>query len=220
MSSARKDNLERVRLMNVPHYKQGDWDGLCVYYSGAMMIAALYPKLESWFGWAESFSNGQYRIEDPLISNYVGTAKRGKSSSKSQKHRNILARWFYLGEDMINLVRTMNNVVEKEDFDTRFEVREETAHDNTFTEITRSIDDGLPVILSWDTEDFGCHAVVVVGYKLGQQRWFLLNDPGGSQQISWENLKGTKLSNFEVIECTNHLGPRPDKLTVLKDGTV
>ena len=57
---------------------------------------------------------------------------------------------------------------------TRFECRDETAHDNTFTDVVvGSIEKGLPVMLGWSTPDYGSHAVLVTGYWEGRERWLL-----------------------------------------------
>jgi hypothetical protein len=39
----RDPDLEQVELVGIPHYSQGDADGLCVYYAMSMMLAALHP---------------------------------------------------------------------------------------------------------------------------------------------------------------------------------
>ena len=57
---------------------------------------------------------------------------------------------------------------------------------------TKSIDLGLPVILGWNTEDYGNHAVLVTGYWHGRDDWLLLNDPGGEDRISWPVLAGRR----------------------------
>ena len=45
-----RERVNHVQLSGIPTYRQGTHDGLCVYYSAAMMLAALYPYMDSWFG--------------------------------------------------------------------------------------------------------------------------------------------------------------------------
>ena len=131
----------------------------------------------------------------------------------------MLARWYYEGEYLKTVTKILNRIMKEDGYRTRFVFHEETAHDNTFHNIASSIDEGLPVMLSWSTQDFGNHAVLVKGYWHGKNDWFLINDPSGEQQVSWQDLKRDKNQNFEVVTCDpdKHKGPRPDKV-VTEDG--
>ena len=103
--------------------------------------------------------------------------------------------------------------------ETRFDCVDLSRHDSTFDRtIVDSIDVGLPVMLGWNTEDYGCHAVLVTGYWIGKEKWLTLRDPGGSDAISWDSLKAQQAGNgkFEVGLCMQHVGPRPLK-SVTKD---
>lgn len=211
----------RVELLNVPLYHQGAHDGLCAYYSTAMMLAALYPKFVRDFGEVGRSRGRRRRTStngmlpgthgDPIIRNY----------SNRRDPKEILAMWFYEGEYVKKARIILNRIMKEENFKTRFDFKEKTARESTFREITESIDIGLPVMLGWDTEDFGCHAVLVTGYWHGNKKWFLLNDPGGDSEVCWENLKEDKNSNFEVVTCRaeTYRGPRPDKSITFSDGT-
>lgn len=71
----------------------------------------------------------------------------------------------------------------------------------------------MPVILGWDTNDYGSHAVLVTGYWIGQEKWLITSDPGGGHEVSWNSLKAQQERNglFEVGLCSRHLGPRSMK---------
>lgn len=203
-------SVEQAELLNVPLYSQGHYDGLCAYYTTAMMLAALYPSFARTFGQMNRRRGGRRgsarggRVADPIIRHYP---------RRSRSDRDILAAWFYEGEYLRKACDILNRIMKEERHATRFRFEEETAHDNTFTNIAESIERGLPVMFSWDTRDFGSHAVLVTGYWHGKKDWFLLNDPGGDTEVCWQNLKEDKNSNFEVVTCLTdtHRGPRPDK---------
>lgn len=208
-----KNVIETRSLVGIPQYHQGDHDGLCSYYTGTMMLSALYPYLEPAFG-RSTPRGSSFKIDDPLIAEYDGPMNKGVASTPKQKQHNILARWYYLGENLKPLAKTLNNVVYGAPFSTSFEYEQRGATDKTFRLITESIDNGLPIAFGWDTVDLGCHAVLIVGYWIGRKdKWFLLNDPSGSTEVSWSALKVMKESNFEIIWCTSHDGPRPDRRT-------
>ena len=119
------------------------------------------------------------------------------------------------GEYVRKAVTTLNKIMRADNRKTRFAFRRESAHDNTFRDvIAGSINDGLPVMLGWNTPDYGNHSVLVTGYWEGREKWFLINDPAGDAgQISWDSLKQQKTANFEVGLCKpkTHLGYRPLK---------
>ena len=67
--------------------------------------------------------------------------------------------------------------------------------DEIFEFIAKNIEDGLPVILGWETEDYGCHAVLVIGYWLGNETWLTIHDPGGLTEISCNSLTDQQRGN-------------------------
>ncbi len=199
----------KVELLGVPHYRQGEHDSLCLYYTTAMMLAALYPRFARDFG---EIRRGRRhgrraqgkRIDDPIIQHY--------RTQKSE--REVMGSWFFGGEHFEKAHKILNRIMNEYGYRTRFGYEgNKYASDSTWSFVTRSIDIGLPVMLGWDTEDFGCHAVLVTGYWCGKKDWFLLNDPGGDSEVCWQNLKEDKNSNFEVVTCIadSYRGPRPDK---------
>lgn len=202
-----KRKLPRVELLNVPSFHQGSFDSLCTYYSAAMMLAALFPEEWREFGFGEGRERTTKKGSvDPFIRFY-----------SDEDRRLILARWFYQGEYVEGATRIMNKIMEERKFSTRFGCRRETAHDNTFTDvIAGNIDAGLPVMLGWNTPDYGDHTVLVTGYWEGRERWLVTNDPmHGAGEMSWDSLKVQKTAKFEVGFCRpeTHQRYRPMKRT-------
>lgn len=146
---------------------------------------------------------------DPIIRNY-----------SNEDHRRILARWFYLGEWIEKLVEILNATMESDGRETEFAYRKgNPSSDSTLRTIVESINDGLPVMLGWNAEDYGCHAVLVTGYMMGKEEWLITNDPGGgNREIGWNSLKAQQDRRFEVGLCTHHIGPRPVKCTTARQG--
>lgn len=215
----RKINVvNNVQLLGVPWYGQGSLDGLCAYYSAAMMLSAFYPYKGSLFGESTAEKEVDFSILDPLIANYKGPKRSGPQMSLKEKDRKILSRWFYSGENLKPVTNTLNEICRDSPFSTHFKFELRSSHDKMFRDIRENIDNGLPVMLGWDTKDLGAHAVLVVGYWQGTQRWFSLNDPSpsGMNDVSWDMLKEIKKSKFQMITCDRHYGPRPDKLVIGK----
>ena len=192
-----------MELLSVPRWTQGAFDGLCAYYTGAMMLATLVPEYEAEFGRATT-NAVRSMSRDPLFRQYGG----------DEDDRVVVARWFHRGENIDKVVAILNRNMRYEGLATRFEYLEMDLRNRPFERIKRSIDDGLPVMLGWDTEDYGCHAVLVTGYWLGREKWLTVNDPGGANsEVSWDSLKVQRKrpGKFEVGVCVNHVGPRPMK---------
>lgn len=196
--------LPRVELLNVPSYRQGSFDGLCAYYTAAMMLSALFPEYSTRFGETNRKRATKKLAEDPLITNQDG-----------DDHRKVLAKWFYQGEHVEKVTIILNRIMKSDGKDTKFVCLGKTARDSTFDKtIADSIDLGLPVMLGWNTHDYGDHAVLVTGYWEGREKWLLVNDPqDGASEISWLSLKRQKTANFEVGLCLpeTHRGYRPLK---------
>ena len=214
-----RNGLEQVELLNVPHYRQGDFDGLCAYYSGAMMLASLYPRFSMQFGELLAKRRPSKRALDPMIRHYEGEYRK---AGPGKDDRYILARTFYEGQYVQDVRETLNNVMKHEDESTRFEFRDRKVDDQTFYAIAKSIDRGLPALIGWETADYGNHAVLVKGYCHGDDDWLLLNDPGGTTRMSWQVLRSAAKAELEVVLCKagTHSGPRPDKALTPIDGTV
>lgn len=162
--SRKMQRLPRVELLGIPSYRQGSFDSLCTYYTAAMMLSALFPGADFIRSFGESAREraSKYLSNDPLITHYGG-----------EDHRLVLARWFYQGEFVRKATTILNKVMRAEEQQTRFACQRESAHDNTFRDvIAGSIDEGLPVMLGWNTLDYGNHTVLATGYWEGRERWF------------------------------------------------
>jgi len=173
-----------------------------------MMLATLFPEYAVEFGRARPKAT-KYMSLDPLIQEYG-----------SEDDRRTLAKWFYHGESIEKVVKILNANMEKQNEPTSFEFVHMDRKERTFDDtIVSSIDEGLPVMLGWNTKDYGCHAVLVTGYWLGKEKWLTVSDPGGSTEVSWNSLKAQQERNglFEFGLCREHLGPRPMK-AVTEDG--
>ena len=204
--SKRKTKLDHVELLNVPCYRQGTFDSLCAYYTGAMMLSALFPQYGTQFGEAARQRTTKNVSDDPLV----------KHHPNNKDDRLALARWFYMGEWIETVTKILNNIMEADGINTTFECQKKGAHPSTFSKtIAGSIDLGLPVMLGWATEDYGDHAALVTGYWEGAEKWLILNDPGGMTEISWDSLKSQKKGKLDIGLCkpsTFH-GARPMKWT-------
>ena len=200
-----------VELLNVPRYGQGTFDSLCAYYTGAMMLATLYPEYSPSFGNALERAT-KYMSLDPLIQHYGW-----------EDNRRVLARWFYRGENVDKVVKILNSIMSFDETKTKVQYVELTRRNTTFdTTIVGNIDSGLPVMLGWDTEDYGCHAVLITGYWIGKEKWLMTADPSGSDEVSWDSLKAQQAGRgkFQVGLCKRHKGPRPLKSVTRDDKPV
>lgn len=197
----------QVELLNVPHYSQGDFDGLCVYYSGAMMLSTLIPEISALFGTAGERAT-KFMSRDPLI-----------ATQNTSDQRKKLASWFYHGETVSSLKTTMNKIVPSYEISRRTKFKHEKLQrrESTFNKITESINNGLPVVLGFDTRDYGSHAVLVRGYWTGKEKWLITNDPGGGHDYSWDSLKTQNRGGFHIVLCTQHYGPRPMMQKLVND---
>ena len=202
-----RNNAQQVELLNVPHYRQGQFDGLCLYYAGAMMLASLYPRYSWNFGELVRKPGMRNKAHDPIFRHYAGEYREEKPGSDD---RYVLARWFFEGAHVTELSNTLNNCIKQSGETTRFHAREKKTNKATFFAIAESIDVGLPVLLGWNTKDYGNHAVLVIGYWHGKDDWLLFNDPSGDTQISWQVLGRAAKGKLEVLKCRpkTHAGPR------------
>ena len=198
-----------VELLNVPHYQQGTFDNLCAYYAGAMMLASLFPKYAVRFGTARSLNDQTFSTmsSDPLISQYYQPAQRNDLRA--------LATWWHYGADVKDVVHILNRIV-RNDKEIRenncFEHLRKQRVDTTFAFIQGEIDKHLPVLLGWNTKDYGCHAVLVVGYWRGGEKWLTIRDPGGPTEVNWNSLKSQQAGMFHVgLYRNGHSGVRPMK---------
>ncbi len=97
---------QAVELLNVPSYDQGTFDGLCACYAGAMMLATLFPEHSVKYGKGRSRATATMS-EDPLISQFLPRCDRDDLRA--------LAKWFYNGASIEDVVETLNWVVRNSD---------------------------------------------------------------------------------------------------------
>lgn len=114
-----------VELLSVPRFGQGSFDSLCAYYTGAMMLATLFPEYETQFGRA-MLRTTKYMSLDPMISNY-----------SAEDNRHILGRWYYHGETIDKVVKILNAVMRGDARSTRFECRSLSRRESTSTRRSR-----------------------------------------------------------------------------------
>jgi hypothetical protein len=178
-----------------------------------MLLLTLLPELEPEFGKGHSVQRAGLKVEDPLLRKYSIAVGSGDDTSKA------FAKWFFGGANTKDVQRALNGVLRAKQVSTRTVYAEKNHKDATFDYLTAAIDDGLPIILAWDSDDFGLHAVLVVGYRRMQLRWLIVNDPSDGQiEIAWESLSKATRGRFEVVrvDADKHSGPRPDKVILLK----
>ena len=203
--SNRREKLDHVELLNVPWYSQCAFDGLCAYYTGAMMLSALFPEYNTRFGKNARQRTTKHVSDDPLVIHHP---------NNKGDDRHALARWFYMGEYIKTVTKTLNNIMKADKRGVEFEFQRKDRRTKTrFRTITESIDLGLPVMLGWNANDYSSHAVLVTGYWEGVEKWLTLNDPGGMPEISWDSLERQMEGGLEIGLCKpdTFCGPRPLK---------
>ena len=202
--SNRRGKLNHVELLNVPCYGQGAFDSLCAYYTGAMMLSTLFPEYNTRFGKAARQRTTKHVSDDPLV----------KHHPNNSDDRHALARWFYMGEYIETVTKTLNNIMEADRRGVVFEFQKKDRRTKArFQTIAESINLGLPVMLGWKAQDYGNHAVLVTGYRESVEKWLILNDPGGMPEISWDSLERQMEGGLEIGLCKpdTFRGPRSMK---------
>ena len=170
-----------VKLLGVPYYNQGVHDSLCTYYAAAMLLATLHPEYQDLFGRGARRQRVGLKVEDPLIKNFP--------HKKDTTYDQVLASWFYSGAYLKDACKALNKSMKEDGRDTHFKNAQYDSSDTVFNLIVHDIDQGLPVMIGWTTIDYGVHCALVVGYRKASRRWFILHDPGGSNEVCWEVLK-------------------------------
>lgn len=169
-----------TKLLGVPHYLQGNADGLCIYYAMSMVLEALYPDFHG-------------RINEPPHHRKEGDPvfrilrKRAKND---RKFKEKLGKWFFNGMTMTEATRTLNEVFREHYKDpraTKYFIhgsvnlkRMKKQKDNrpffSFTSIRNALTWHLPVIIAGG--GIQNHAVVAVGWgSEGNFRWIIFQDP-------------------------------------------
>ena len=201
----KKIQVAGVELLNVPHYRQGSFDSLCAYYTGAMMLTTFFPEYESSFGKPLRAETSKKLSYDPLI-----------AYSQGKEAQRILVNWFYKGKRINTVVDVLNRITK--DRDIRFHCEHKDNRSGIFELICGHLNDGLPVMLGWSAPDYGDHSVLVTGYWKNEQKWLIVNDPGSDQvDINWDSLKAQKTEKFELGFIKKHDGYRPMKRVILDE---
>lgn len=161
---------ERVELIGIPHYSQGEADGLCVYYAMAMMIAALRPSHVPTIHDAPRYTWKGSPVFQAL--------KRLYRPEREFKEK--IADWFFNGMKMREAATILNRVFETESGKSPpFEYRQVRCRRARRLKYNRQKNQILKkgtvrdviVALSWHRPvmvaggGFGRHAVLAVGYN-------------------------------------------------------
>lgn len=200
-NTRRTDAISRW-LTPIIELEQGDIDGLCVYYSAAMMLLALHPEL---YGELNLNANA-----DPIVSSV--------SLHGVQTREQLIASWIANGLEPRKVASALTNLAQKTRLSFEAIHKEHNKVDSTFDSIVQSIDRGLPVMLCHDSRSLGHHAVVVTGYQIERKsstdnrvEWLVLADPGGAVMRQWSQLVDLSTGRLEIIWLDAKEGSRrPD----------
>lgn len=214
-----KNSLLSERLLGLPLYRQGHHDRLCVYYAAAMLVDTVAPELSHLHGQPPKVSSRGAKSGDILSNHYPSTRRLTTGDEK-------LAAWFFNGAQVKKAATAINAALEAVHEGTR--VRHSAVQAAGLWETCRAaIGSGIPLVLGWQSEQIGDHAVLVRGWeKRGtasgrSSRWLLLHDPaGGREEISERQLRAMAGDLFDVItvDPATHGGLRPDKRLEDVDG--
>ena len=176
---------EQVELVGIPHYAQGEADGLCVYYAMSMMLAALHP------GWG------------PTMHDTPRYSRKGSPVFQALRHlyrserlfRQKVADWFFNGMSTVEATAVLNGLFRRHlrsnaTYFIRRPVRARRvqrlkysrrkraiARTWTVRDVIEAVSWHLPVIVTGGGLD--SHAVLAVGYSVQgrDDRWIGFLDP-------------------------------------------
>lgn len=210
-------------LQNIPSFRQGDHDGLCVYYSAAMLLVTLFPEMTTELGEGTRRPGTGFVTTDPLIA--------GLALQRNEAPEKVLADWHWRGLNLKDVFPVLNRIA--------VERSGRRAYRRLFAYFGRgkqweanerrlrgSIEAGLPAMLGWQTRDLGRHCVLVFGFSDGVKggTWFHTRDPGGGGDLLWQTLEAVSEGSPELILAQADLWEdmRPDALTFFSkpDGKV
>jgi hypothetical protein len=200
----RRRHRTTVQLVGLRLREQGTHDSFCAYYSAAMQLCTLRPEMGDEF-------DAVHVKNDPLF--------RHLPRRKGQSLERAVASWLTTGVHFKPLARALSVACKGT---TRFRARR-TRCTTTALEFVRSnVDEGLPVVLGWESAELGNHTVLVVGYDRGPRRtslrWLRVLDPTRGQDIiEWGQLARVVTAPVDIIWCAKHDGVRPDRLTTERD---
>ncbi|MBI4911510.1 MAG: hypothetical protein HY823_02130 [Acidobacteria bacterium] len=185
-------------LQNIPGYNQGDHDGLCVYYSAAMLLVTLFPEMHTELGEGTRRRRVGFVTTDPLIAALA--ARRKEDPEKT------LADWHWRGRSLKEVFRVLNRIaVERsgrKEYKALFQYfGRGTQWAANEKRLRDSIESGMPAMLGWQTRDLGGHCVLVYGFTDGSRggTWFHTRDPSGGQDVFWATLEQVSRGSPELI---------------------
>ena len=222
-----ESQLEQVELVGIPHYAQGEADGLCVYYAMGMMLAALHP------AWGPA-------MHEPPRHSWKGSPvfqglRRLYQSERLYKEK--VADWFFNGLSIVEATRVLNRFFQQHfrsnaTYFIRRPVRarrvkrlkysrRKRAIARTWTagDVINAISWHLPVIVAGG--GLGSHAVLAVGYSVRGRgdRWISFLDPAQIRP-EWRACGDVFFDDAEIImpEDAQFQEYRPPRVITV-DGT-
>ena len=209
-----------IQLLGVPHYLQGEADGLCVYYAMSMVLVALYPEFHG-----KIHEAPHYKREGSPVFQIL--RQRARSDRKFKEEVGV---WFFNGMRTTGATRILNKLFREYYTDCRATTyfihqrvkcrrmrkrkynRQLRALERIWnvSDICNAISLHLPVIISGGGIEN--HAVVAVGWgSEGRSRWITYHDPG-LVRASWDYVRKIFYDDCVAIipnwECfTEHRPP-------------
>lgn len=201
--------FKELRLLGVPHYSQGDADGLCLYYAMSMMLAALKPEYQPMMHEPPRYK----QMGSPLFHALRKIARR------EREFRHRVAEWFFNGMRTTEATQLLNRLFHDDARDAvtdkafvrrrvRFRRARKLRYSRrkrsllriwTVTDIFAALDHHLPVIVSGG-HSLGSHAALVIGYREGGRdgRWVCVLDPALVRE-EWQSCGDVFTSDAEAI---------------------
>jgi len=94
------ETITELRLLGIPHYSQGEADGLCLYYAMSMMLAALHPEYQSQIHEPPRYK----RMGSPVFQALRALVRR------EREFKNRVADWFFNGLRATEATRVLNRL--------------------------------------------------------------------------------------------------------------
>jgi hypothetical protein len=202
------ETITELRLLGIPHYSQGEADGLCLYYAMSMMLAALHPEYQSQIHEPPRYK----RMGSPVFQALRALVRR------EREFKNRVADWFFNGLRATEATRVLNRLfgdVTRPGLSGPTFIRRSVRSRRlrrlkyarrkrsllrawTVKHVFASLDRHLPVVVSggW----LGSHAALIVGYQHrgGGGRWVCVQDPALVRQ-EWLDCRDVFVDDAEVI---------------------
>jgi hypothetical protein len=165
-----------TEIIGVPHYQQGDADGLCVYYAMSMVLVALYPE---YYRTIHIPPRGKKGVS-PIFLMLKKIAQDNKIFHES------IGKWYFNGMKLSDATRILNEIASKsykkvrKDYFLNYPVQCRNIEKRNkvwkVSEICNALSWHLPVIIAGGR--LQSHAVVAVGWgKEGKKYWITYQNP-------------------------------------------